>query len=151
MNVRVNAARSRNQAFTGNGLGAGADNDGYARLNIGIARLADADDAPVLDPDVGLDDAPVIHDQRIGNHGIHRALGLRTLRLAHAVADHLAAAEFHFLAVNGVVALDFDPQIGVAQSHPVANSRAVHIRIGAVINPAHGAVSSSPITSPRKP
>jgi hypothetical protein len=45
-------------------------------------------------------DAPVIDNQRIGDDGIDRALFVGDLALAHAVADHLAAAEFHFLAVN---------------------------------------------------
>jgi hypothetical protein len=34
---------------------------------------------------------------------------------AHAVADHLAAAELHFLAVDRVVALDFDDELGVTE------------------------------------
>ena len=38
-----------------------------AGLDVGIAGLADARDAPVLDADVGLDDAPVIEDERIGD------------------------------------------------------------------------------------
>ena len=40
---------------------------GDARLDVGIARLADRPDAAVLDADVGLDDAPVIDDQRVGD------------------------------------------------------------------------------------
>ena len=40
----------------------------------GIAGLADGGDAAVLEADVGLDDAPVVEDQRVGDHGVDRAL-----------------------------------------------------------------------------
>ena len=41
------------------------------------------------------------------------------LRLAHAVADHLATAELHLLAVDGEVAFDLDEQFGVGEAHAV--------------------------------
>src|SRR5262249_15998654 len=75
------------------------DHDGDLGLDIGIAGLADGRDAPLFQPDVGLDDAPVVEDQRIGDHGVDRALAVGDLALAHAVADHLAAAELHLLAL----------------------------------------------------
>ena len=151
MDVAVDAAGGGNQTFAGDGLGAGTDDDVHSGLHVGVTGFADPADAAVLDPDVGLDDAPVIHDQRVGNHGIHRALGLRPLRLAHAVADHLAAAKFHFLAVNRVVALDFDPQLGIAQPDPVAGGGTVHVRVGAAVDAAHGRFSSGPMMAARKP
>ena len=52
------------------------------------------------------------------------------LALPHAVADHLAAAELHFLAVDGEVLLDLDPQLGVGEPHAVAGRRAEHLGIG---------------------
>ena len=51
--------------------------------------------------------------------------------LAHAVADHLAAAELHLLAVDGEVLLDLDDQIGVGEPHAVAGRRAEHVGIDA--------------------
>ncbi len=48
-----------------------------ARLHVGIAGLADRGDAAVDDRDVGLDDAPVVDDQRVGDDGVDGALGLR--------------------------------------------------------------------------
>ena len=66
----------------------------------GLPALPMRGDAAVLQPDIGLDDAPVVEDQRIGDDGIDGAVGARDLRLAHAVADHLAAAELHLLAVG---------------------------------------------------
>jgi hypothetical protein len=44
--------------------------DGHAGLDVRVAGLADGGDAPVFQADVGLDDAPVVDDQRIGDHGI---------------------------------------------------------------------------------
>ena len=55
----------------------------------------------------------------------------RALALAHAVADHLAAAELHLLAVDREVALDLDDEVGVGEPHAVAGGRAEHLGVGA--------------------
>src|SRR5919197_985177 len=48
----------------------------------------------VTEADVGLHDAPVIHDHRVGDDRVENLVHPRgARRLAHAVADHLAAAE----------------------------------------------------------
>jgi hypothetical protein len=71
------------------------------------------------------------------------------LRLAHAVADHLAAAEFHLLAIGGVVALDLDEQFGVGQADAVARGRAVHVGIGLARDAAISVPPSArPFTGP---
>src|SRR3546814_16256952 len=57
-------------------------------------------------------------------------VGGAQLALAHAVTDHLAAAELHFLAVSGEVLFDLDPQLGIGQAHLVANGGAEHVRGG---------------------
>ena len=74
MNMRVDAAGGQDLAFAGDDLGAGADDDVDAGLHIRIAGLADGGDAAVGDGDVGLDDAPVVDDQCVGDDGIDRAL-----------------------------------------------------------------------------
>ena len=51
------------------------------------------------------------------------------LRLAHAVADHLAAAELHLLAIDGEILLDLDDEIGVGKPHPVAGGGPEHVGI----------------------
>src|SRR6185312_762895 len=130
MDVAVDAARGDDLALTRDRLGTRADDDGHARLDIGIAGLADADDAAVPEADVGFHDPPMVEDQRVGDHGIHRALRPRALALAHAVADHLAAAELHLLAVDRVILLDLDEEIGVGEPHLVADGRAEHAGIG---------------------
>ena len=105
-----------------------------AGLDVRVAGLADGGDAAVLEADVGLDDAgDGIDDQRVGDHRIDH-LGRAALALAHAVADDLAAAEFHFLAVDREVLLDLDEQLGVGQAQAVADAtamrRAEHFGIG---------------------
>ena len=90
------------QALGGDDLGARADDDVHARLHVRVAGLADGRDALAAQADVGLDDAPVVDDQRIGDDAVHRvarAGAVDALALAHAVADGLAAAELDFLAV----------------------------------------------------
>jgi len=58
----------------------------------------------------------VIDDQGIRDDGVGH-LGRYSLALAHAVADYLAAAEFHFLAVYSEVLFDLDPELGVREAH----------------------------------
>src|SRR5690606_5977187 len=81
------------------------------------------------------------------------ALAVGHLALAHAVADHLAAAELDLLAIEGGVALDLDDQLGVGESHPIPDRGPEHVRIGGPGDAVrHQAWSpSGPITSPRKP
>jgi hypothetical protein len=129
MDVAVETAGGENFSFAGDDLGAGADDDGDARLNVGIARFADGRDIAVLDADVGFDDAPVIQNQRIGDHSVDGALLIRDLRLAHAVADHLAAAELHLLAIDGEILFDLDDEIGVGQPHAIADGRPEHVGV----------------------
>src|SRR5690606_9972022 len=97
----------------------------------------------------GLDDAPVVDDQGVGDHGIGD-FGCEPLALAHAVSNHLAAAELHFLAVDGVVGLDFDPEVGVGEPHPIADGWSVHLRIRLSRDP-HGASPSCPLPRAWKP
>jgi hypothetical protein len=130
MDMNIERAGGQDLAFTCNRLGAWADDNIDARLDIRIAGLADTDDAAVLEADIGLDDAPVIDNQRVGDHGIDRACGPWFLALSHAVADHLAAAEFHLFAVGGEILLHLDDEIGIGQPQPVPGGWSEHVRIG---------------------
>ena len=129
VDVGVEAAGGEDLALARDHLGAGADHDGDVGLDVGIAGLADGGDAVALEADVGLDDAPVIEDQRVGDDGVDRALLVGDLALAHAVADHLAAAEFHLLAVAGEILLHLDDDVGVGEPHAVAGGGAEHVGI----------------------
>jgi len=129
VNMGVDATGGQDHAFTGDHLGAGADGDGYIGLDVGVAGLADRRDASVLEADVGLDDAPVIDDQGIGDQRVDH-LGGQQLALAHAIADDLAATEFDFFAVGGEVLFHFDPQVGVGQADFVTDGGAEHVGVG---------------------
>src|SRR5690606_30835939 len=87
VDVAVDAAGGDDHTFAGDDLGARADDDLHAGLGVGVAGLADGGDAAVLQADVGLDDAPVVDDERVGEHRVHGTLRARSLRLRHAVAD----------------------------------------------------------------
>ncbi len=134
MDMRVDAAGGDDAALAGDRLGARPDHDVDARLDIGVAGLADAGDAAVVDADIGLDDAPMVEDHGVGDDGVDRPLGAAPLALPHAVADDLAAAEFDFLAVDRAVALDLDDELGVGEPQPVAGGRAEHPGIGGARN-----------------
>ncbi len=149
VDVGIDAAGGEDLALTGDDFGAGADHDGHVWLGIRVAGFADGGDAAFLDAHVGFDDAPPVENQGVGDHGVHHG-GIGTLALAHAVADNLAAAEFYFVAVVGGVAFHFNPQVGVAEPHPVAGGWAVHVGVG-LSGDFHFWPSSLPMTSWRKP
>ena len=129
MDVGVEAAGGEDFAFAGDHVGARSDDDGDAGLDIRIAGLADGGDFAVLEPDIGFDDAPMVENERVGDDGVDRALLVADLALPHAVADHLAAAELHLLAVSAEILLDFDDEIGVGKPHAVTRGRAEHVGI----------------------
>ena len=52
------------------------------------------------------------------------------LALAHAVANDLAAAELHLLAIGGEVLLDLDEEFGVGEPDPIAPGGAEHVGVG---------------------
>ena len=135
MDVGIEAAGGEDLALAREHLGAGADDDGDARLNVGIAGLADRRDAIAFQADVGFDDAPVVEDQRVGDDGVDRTLFVGDLALAHAVADHLAAAEFHLLTVAGEILLHLDDDIGVGEPYPVAGRRPEHVSVDGTREP----------------
>ncbi len=96
----------------------------------GLPALPIADDAAVAQADIGLDDAGVVDDQRVGDDGVDGTLRARGLALPHAVADHLAAAELHLLAVGGEVLLHLDHEVGIGQPHLVAGGGPEHVGVG---------------------
>jgi hypothetical protein len=72
----------------------------------------------------------VIHNHRIGDHQIERAVrGSRGRGLAQAVANDFATAEFGFLTGRRKILFNFDEQFGISQADSVARRRSVQIRI----------------------
>ena len=151
MDVGVDTARGDDAALAGDDLSAGADRDRHIGLGVRIAGLADRPDTAGRDRDVGLDDAPVVDDQRVGDDGIRGAVGIGQLALTHAVADGLAAAELDLLAIDRVVPFDFDEQLGIGEADAIADGRAIHVRVFGAGDARHRQGSSGPATSLRNP
>ena len=143
MNVRVDAAGREDEPFAGNRFGRGAHDHvrRHAGHHIRIAGLADAGDSSVLHAHVRLVDAGPVDDERVGDHEVERVGLGHAGRLSHAVAQHLAAAELAFVAVDGVVALDFGDEIGIAEPDPIARRRSVDV---GVMPPRHPYVTIAP-------
>src|SRR4029453_18726609 len=127
VHMHVDAAGRDDLAFAGNDFGTGADDDRYVWLYVGIAGFANRSDPAVTDAYVGLHDSPVIKDQGIRDHGVDRAVDSRALRLSHAITDDFSAAEFHLLAVRREVLLHLDEEVGICETHLVADGRAEHL------------------------
>ncbi len=150
VDVSVDGPSGEDLPFAGDDLRRRAQGDVDPRLHVGIARLADGHDASVLDADVRLHDAPVVDDERVGDHQIDH-LAPRSLALTHAIADHFSATEFHLVAVDRPVLFDLDPQLGVGEADAITHRRPIHRRVLATVDAAHWSSSSGPMTSPRKP
>src|SRR5262249_15810364 len=106
---------------------------------VGIAGLADRRNPSVLNGDVRFHDSPIIEDQRIRDDRVDRTFATGPLRLAHSVADDLAAAELHLLAIGGKILLHLYAEIRIGEAHFVADGRAEHLRVGCAAHPmGHG-------------
>ncbi|CFR37435.1 Uncharacterised protein [Mycobacterium tuberculosis] len=101
--------------------------------DVGIAGLSDPDDAAIANPDVGLDDSPVVDDHRTGDHGVGGTVGPARTALAHGLAQHLAAAEHRLVTGQSrsptPVFGDLNQQVGVGQPYPVAGGRSVQLGV----------------------
>ena len=131
----------------GDHLRARTDHDVDAGLHVRITTLADRKNTAVFQPNIGFDDAPVIDDERVRDDGVD-GFGVGALALAHAVADHLAAAELHLFAVDGAIGFDGNEQLRVGEPDAIADGRAVHGRVGRAIDARHEPPPSAPMTRP---
>src|SRR5437667_160675 len=78
----------------------------------------------------GRDDAPVVKHKGIRNDEIEATLGGRgTRRLAHAVADDLAAAELDLVTVDGEVLLHLYEDIRVREPDAISHRGSVEIGV----------------------
>ena len=113
MDMRVESAGGHDQVLSGDDFSCGADDEIGIDTSHGvrIAGLSHFDDAAVADADIAFHDSPMIDDQSVGDDEIEcaaDAFARRGTALAHAVADHFTAAESDFVAISGIVTLDFD-------------------------------------------
>ena len=164
MNVGVDPTRGDNLALTGDHFSRGTNHQ--FRINAGhrirVACFAHFDNAPILNADITLDNAPVVDNQRIGNDKVEHPLIARgPATLPHPIADHLAATKGNLIAIDSEIFFNFDDQFGVGQPDAVAGGRAIEIGIGLPWNlERHAACSFAavvdsscnlPCTSPRWP
>ena len=118
-------------------------------MRVGVARFADGIDQPIAQANIGLVDARMVQDQRVGDDGIHCPARARDLALPHAVADDFTAAKLHLFAVGGQVVFNFDDDVGIAKAHAVAGGGAIHSGVIGAGNT--GGHYRSPITLALKP
>jgi hypothetical protein len=145
MDVYIDAARRDNLSLAGDRFRPRSDDNIYIRLYIRISCLADRRNMTIFNADICFYDSPVVEDQRVGNDGINRSLRSGPLRLAHAVAHNLPAPELHLLAIDREVLFYLDDQVGIGETHLVANSRAKHLRVrGAIHCVGHSITSPVP-------
>ena len=126
MNVSIHSTGRHDLALRSDHLGTRPDDNLHSGLNVRITGLADCVDAAVPQADIGLDYAPVIENDCVGDDCIDRSLRATALTLGHAVANHLAAAEFDLFARNGVIRFHPDEQFRVGQPDPIPGRRPVH-------------------------
>ena len=74
VDVRINAASGNDVAFTGDNFGARTNDDINTGLDIRVPGLTNGGNAAIPNADIGLDDAGIIKDQRVGDHGINRTI-----------------------------------------------------------------------------
>ena len=134
VDVGINAASGEDHAFSGDRLGTRSHNNRHIILDVRVARFADRRNLAVLNPYIRFDNAPPVQNQRVGDHQIHRSIGAGDGRLPHAIADYLAAAKLHLVAIGGVVLLHLDNQLGVCQSDAIAHRWSKSVGIGASIH-----------------
>src|SRR5262249_46365953 len=147
MDVRVDAACSRDEPLSGDDLRPRTDHDVDARLHIRVPTLTDGGEAAALHADVRFDDPPVVYDERVRDDEVHRLVA-RGLALSHPVADDLAAAELHLLAVDGSVLLYGDPEVRIGKAYAIPHGGPVHGGVCGSRDPRHFAFSSGPWTLP---
>src|SRR5690606_31016057 len=75
VDVGVHAPGGEHLVFAGDGLGRGADDDVDVGLRVRVSGLADAGDPAVLEAHIGLVDAGMVDDQRVGDDGVGGAAG----------------------------------------------------------------------------
>ena len=142
MHVDVDGAGRSDHAFAI--AHRGRCRDDKARIDAvhdrGIAGLAEADHAAVLDAEIAFDDA----DHRIDDENVAQKQIQRALRAGHAggkpdaVAQRLAAAVQAFIAIDGVILLDDGDQRGVGKTNAIADGRAVQRGVVPACDGDHG-------------
>ena len=132
MHVRINAAGGHNLPFARNHLGSRTNH--HPRCNAGhhirVAGFPDANDPSAANADIGLDNSPMIQNDRAGDDQVEGFVGGgRAGGLPHSVSYDLSAAKFCFFAVYGKIAFNFNKKVSVREPYPVAGGWAIKIGV----------------------
>ena len=111
----------------------------HAIGDVGVAGLAERDDAALADAHVAADDAPVVEDDDVRDDDVGRALRRRPEALEHRFADGLAAAEDGLVATDAAVLFDLEPEVGVGEPQAVAHGGAVERGVAGAVDAGHRA------------
>ena len=80
VDVGVDAAGREDVALPGDGFGSRPHHDRHPFLGVGVAGFANANDAAVLEADIGFDDPPPVEDQGIGDCLLYTSPSPRDMR-----------------------------------------------------------------------
>ena len=87
-----------------------------------VPRLADARNASISDGNVCFDDASVIYNDDVRDHNVRSAVSSGSCwRLTHPISQYFSTPENGFIAVDGVVFLNFGKQLGVTEPNLIPN------------------------------
>ena len=129
MDVTVEPARCYDFSFSGNRLCTWPDDDIDIRLRIRISSLANCNNLTAFKADIRFINTRMIYDERIGDNRIHRTFRAARLALSHAIADHLASAEFYLFTVSGQIFFNFDEEFRIRKPDFVTRCRTKHVGI----------------------
>ena len=136
VNMRVQTPGCDDLALASNNISTTAHNHvgRYAVHDIWVSCLADAHDDALLDANVGLVDARVVHDERVGDDHV-QTLSIRTAsRLSHALAQRLSAAKLALVAIHRHIPLDLNPEIRAPETDPITYRRSEHSSIRSALH-----------------
>lgn len=121
MNVGIKATRCDDIAFARNGVGAVAHDHILVHTvhHIWIACFPDTYDESVLDANVCFVDTSPINDERVGYDSVENFVVFAVGSLSHPFSKRLPAAELAFVAIDGEIFLDFDPEVCGAQADEI--------------------------------
>ncbi len=132
MNMRFHATRRHDAALRGDSFRTGPDLHSFrhVRHQIGIPGFANADDAPIFNPDIRLDDTPMVENDCVRDDRIERAAcAARPWRLAHAIPQYFPTAKHRLISIRRKIIFNFDQQLGISQPDSVTHRGSKEIRI----------------------
>ncbi len=123
-------------SFSGDGLRAWphGHSRGDPRHDVRVTGLTHTGDSAILNADVALVDAGIVHDQHVRDHAVQAVHADGPGSLAHAIAEGFASSKLALVAVYGEVSLDLYHQPGISEMYQIASRRPKHCRVCAALH-----------------